>query len=86
MSKNPPSDKELKEFLDFHEDPKNKDYINIEVVLEKMHADLQSGGKKKGGGKKKKWCRGCGLMVHFAEFKIIIYFNLNAFLLLSTFI
>jgi len=54
MSKNPPSDKELKEFLDFHEDPKNKDYINIEVVLEKMHADLQSGGKKKGGGKKKK--------------------------------
>ncbi len=54
MSKNPPSDKELKEFLDFHEDPKNIGFISIDVVLEKMKADLESGGKKKGGGKKKK--------------------------------
>jgi hypothetical protein len=54
MSKNPPSDKELKEFLDFHEDANNKNFINMEVVLQKMKEDLESGGKKKGGGKKKK--------------------------------
>ena len=51
--KYPPTEKEIKEFMDYHESKIDKGMININEVMTKMAEDIANVGKKKEKKKKK---------------------------------